>query len=395
MPDNLYNDERLIDVPKIDSQIENEHRHRYKIAADYVKGKYVLDAACGSGYGTEILAEVAQAVIGIDYSAEVIEYCRSKNEKENATFIQMSVIKLSFPDNYFDVVVSFETLEHLSLHQQPLFMKEVKRVLKQDGLFIVSSPDKVVWEYWANEGPNKFHLGEICRDDFERLLKQFFCQTYICAQDYVAASIVLGEDNVEFSKLIYSQNYDFNTPPLYNIAFCSDVNLPQFLSSIYLQNRMSAYIESKLGFSEMYLYFDQGHGFCEADKIKAPLKFLGGGLFSVTFWLPAEATALRFDPGEKACCIKGIHLSDHSLSINAVNGEFQSDGSFLFLCADPIFLIEGAQSYPKDTEISIELKYSPLEQVILPYIRDLKKQQALLVERNRRLRWKRKEKRKR
>ena len=86
MATDLYNGERLMDVPSIDSQIENEHRHRYKMASEYIVGKYVLDAACGSGYGTKILAEAAKTVIGIDYDADLVEYCKNNNEKKNVIF---------------------------------------------------------------------------------------------------------------------------------------------------------------------------------------------------------------------------------------------------------------------------------------------------------------------
>lgn len=392
MATDLYNGERLMDVPSIDSQIENEHRHRYKMASEYIVGKYVLDAACGSGYGTKILAEAAKTVIGIDYDADLVEYCKNNNEKKNVIFRQMSVVKLDFPDNYFDAVVSFETIEHISPEQQPIFIKEIKRVLKPEGLLFISSPDQAVWERWQNGDPNEFHIGELDRDNFEKLLKKYFCQFYLYAQDYVPASIITSSDDTNSSKLIYSQNYDFNTQPLYNIAICSDGNIPSISSSVYLQNRISAYIEKQLGFSEMYLYFDQGDGFCEADKIKAPLKCSSGDLLSVTFSLPAEAKALRFDPGEKPCCISEIHLSDDCLSVNAVNGVCQADGSFLFICPDPMFLIEGASSYPRYTEITIRLKYSFLEQGILSYIETLKKQEYQLAKKNQRMVWKRRRK---
>lgn len=116
--DTLFNRERLISYSDLDYQIENEHKHRYRTAAKFVKNKRVLDAACGSGYGSAILAESAASVVGVDHSAAVIDYCKRTYKKENLSYVQMSVSALEFPENSFDIVVSFETIEHLTHQDQ-------------------------------------------------------------------------------------------------------------------------------------------------------------------------------------------------------------------------------------------------------------------------------------
>ena len=102
-------------VPGIDDeQLEMEHYQRYYSVLPLVKDKVVLDAACGEGYGTMILASAAVKVSGIDNSSEVIERAQKEyGHKENIEFIAGSVAHLPFHEKSVDVVVSFETIEHI------------------------------------------------------------------------------------------------------------------------------------------------------------------------------------------------------------------------------------------------------------------------------------------
>ena len=116
-----------------------EHSIRYLFASQFTSSKTVLDAACGSGYGSAILSESgAQKEVGIDHSLEAIEYCEKNFKKANLEFKKQNCEKITL-DTMFDVVISFETIEHLK--NQDNFLTEIKRVLKDDGLFIVSTPN--------------------------------------------------------------------------------------------------------------------------------------------------------------------------------------------------------------------------------------------------------------
>ena len=98
----MNDEERLVLNGKWDPQTVCEHIHRYHFAKQLVNNKVVLDAACGSGYGSALLAEEAKEVYGIDISEEAIEYARSNYEK--VKYSAMSIATLDFPDNFFDVI---------------------------------------------------------------------------------------------------------------------------------------------------------------------------------------------------------------------------------------------------------------------------------------------------
>ena len=140
-----FTGERLV-PGKVDLELEVEHMNRYIFASDLVKNKKVLDAACGTGYGTALLAQSAERVFGIDISKEAISYAESNYSAKNVNFAVANIEKLPFESDFFDVVVSFETIEHVDTQKQEKFLSEVKRILKKDGIFIISTPNKEVYK---------------------------------------------------------------------------------------------------------------------------------------------------------------------------------------------------------------------------------------------------------
>ena len=99
-----FTGERLV-PGKVDLELEVEHMNRYIFASDLVKDKKVLDAACGTGYGTALLAQTAQKVCGIDISEEAISYAKSNYSAKNVDFTVANIEKLPFENDFFDVVV--------------------------------------------------------------------------------------------------------------------------------------------------------------------------------------------------------------------------------------------------------------------------------------------------
>jgi 2-polyprenyl-3-methyl-5-hydroxy-6-metoxy-1,4-benzoquinol methylase len=145
------------------------HLKRYLFAQQYCTGKVVLDAACGAGYGSAELARVAPRVVGVDVDERAIEYARSRYGGDNVEFEAMDVTALRFADASFDVVVSFEAIEHVE--DDVAFLREVVRVLRPSGTFIVSTPNAAR----TTEHPaNPFHRVEYARENFARLLAQHF-----------------------------------------------------------------------------------------------------------------------------------------------------------------------------------------------------------------------------
>jgi len=126
------------------AQIRYEHLHRYALAARLVKDKTVLDLACGEGYGPYMLSKEAKRVVAIDIDEQTINHARSEYSSDNLEFIQGSVLEIPIRGKRkFDVITCFEGIEHVAEHDK--LLSEVKRLLKDDGLFIVSTPNKTTY----------------------------------------------------------------------------------------------------------------------------------------------------------------------------------------------------------------------------------------------------------
>jgi SAM-dependent methyltransferase len=145
------------------------HLKRYAFAEPWCRGKDVLDLACGVGYGSAHLARTAAHVVGGDLSEEAIAYARRRYAAPNVEFQALDAAALPFPNGSFDAVCSFETIEHLP--DRDAFLAEVARVLRADGVFLVSTPRADA----TDESPdNPFHHVELSREDFGRLLARRF-----------------------------------------------------------------------------------------------------------------------------------------------------------------------------------------------------------------------------
>jgi len=170
-----YTGERIIPEESFcgpETNIYKEHVARYNFASKYIKSKKVLDIACGSGYGCEILLKKgAKYVIGSDISEETIDYAKKHYQKKDIEFITNDIKKLDFSDEEFDCIVSFETLEHVK--DQEVVITELKRVLKKGGILIISTPNL---ESRTNdeEDTNRFHEKELTVKEFKKILGKFF-----------------------------------------------------------------------------------------------------------------------------------------------------------------------------------------------------------------------------
>lgn len=155
-----------------DATIGYEHLHRYRFAREFVNGKTVLDLACGEGYGSYLLSEDARAVVGVDIDDLCIQHASRKYARENLKFLLGSMTEIPVPGRHvFDVVVCFEAIEHTD--EQERLMAEVKRVLKDEGVFVVSTPNKAI--YSDQEGArNPFHVKELYFDELKALLSSYF-----------------------------------------------------------------------------------------------------------------------------------------------------------------------------------------------------------------------------
>lgn len=159
--------ERMVPAYHKGDLIYAEHVTRYMCAEPIVKDKVVLDIASGSGYGTQMLAKYAKKVYGVDVSEEAIEYSKANFGAENVEYKVGDGESIPLEDNSVDVVVTFETIEHIKDYNR--FMDEVMRVLKPDGVAIVSTPNDREFA----EG-NHFHLHEFEYSELVKLLDKRF-----------------------------------------------------------------------------------------------------------------------------------------------------------------------------------------------------------------------------
>lgn len=124
--------------------IDAEHRLRYLWASQAVAGKRVLDAGCGLSYGTRILASAgASCVTGVDVDQGAIEEARRRIPELAGDLQRGDIRDLPFGEDSFDVVVCFETIEHVEESERAL--SEFRRVLGPGGLLLVSSPNPAVY----------------------------------------------------------------------------------------------------------------------------------------------------------------------------------------------------------------------------------------------------------
>ncbi|KAF1689904.1 methyltransferase domain-containing protein [Pseudoxanthomonas taiwanensis] len=175
-------------IPTEGGEIRQEHLHRYSWCLSAVAGKDVLDVASGEGYGSAAMARVARSVVGVDISQEAVEHARTKYAGiANLRFEQGSAAALPLPDNCVDVVVSFETLEHL--HEQEEMIAEIRRVLRPEGCLILSSPNRKVYSEKAGHH-NEFHVRELDMAELSELLGRHFPAVRYVGQRLAVASTI-------------------------------------------------------------------------------------------------------------------------------------------------------------------------------------------------------------
>jgi len=143
-------------LDQVPNRVQQDHLARYNFLFPFIRGKKVLDIACGTGYGTSMYQDNGAEAYGIDLSEEAIQHAKEHYPRVN--FQVGNMAQISFPDCFFDVVTSFESLEHVEKETGIAFLKEVKRVLKPGGLFFLSTPNKKVLSPFRCDNP--YHLHE-------------------------------------------------------------------------------------------------------------------------------------------------------------------------------------------------------------------------------------------
>lgn len=217
-------------TPECVREIWYEHYHRYAFALLLARGKRVLDAACGEGYGSAMLAPVATSVVGVDIDANTVAHaCSRYAGQTNLSFRCADVTALDvLAEASFDLITCFETLEHVAA--QDALLAGFARLLAPDGILLVSSPDKA--EYSDARGfQNAFHVRELYRNELQALLDKHFPQVRLFAQKLLFQSVLWAVDGGQqpaaatTSRAGVVEN-GLAYPPLYYLALCSRQALP-------------------------------------------------------------------------------------------------------------------------------------------------------------------------
>jgi SAM-dependent methyltransferase len=186
--------ERLTEKAWVAPWLQHEHTTRYDWAASLAAGRTVADAACGTGYGARrLLAGGAARVDGFDISPDAIAEARGLHADAAARFEVADVTRLPVADHTYDLFVSFETIEHVP--DDLALLREVRRVLKPDGVFLCSTPNRAV----TNPGIaitgrpyNPFHRREYTRPELAAVLRQVFPSVEFLGQSFHSRRYVRG-----------------------------------------------------------------------------------------------------------------------------------------------------------------------------------------------------------
>ena len=144
------------------------HVVAYRYAAERVAGMDVLDAGCGEGYGSAMLAQRASSVVGVDLERDVIEHAAERYPA--VRFQTGDLATLGFDDGSFDAVITFQVIEHL---QSPRgFVTECARVLRPGGLLVLSTPNRLTFSPTGVRNP--FHTVEFAPAELRAVLEDTF-----------------------------------------------------------------------------------------------------------------------------------------------------------------------------------------------------------------------------
>ncbi|HKG40069.1 MAG TPA: glycosyltransferase [Conexibacter sp.] len=216
-----------------DVQVIYEHYHRYLWAADLVQGHRVLDIASGEGFGSAILAESAAHVTGIDIDPTTVQHSQLNYAAPNLTFREGSALELEiFEPASFDVVVTFELIEHVTDHERVL--AGIRHVLAPDGLLVISTPDRRMYSD-ATGAHNPFHEHELTEHELRELLGEHFEHVRLFGQRTAAGSRIAA---LEPTKPLTTRPFALHRTgedwreagepaPMYLVAVASAAALPE------------------------------------------------------------------------------------------------------------------------------------------------------------------------
>ncbi|MBH41218.1 MAG: hypothetical protein CL685_00710 [Candidatus Magasanikbacteria bacterium] len=183
-----------------------KQRKAYEYAATFVSGKKVLDYGVGSGFGTLLLSEHASHVCGVDVFPKTIAYCKKFHQKENTKFIRIpDSYTTPFPDNHFDVVTSFQVIEHIPNVGD--YLRELARVLKPGGTIIITTPNRGYRLLPFQKPWNEEHVREYHGPQLQKEVEEVFSSVDVRAISGVKEVVSIEHARVKQSPVaVYLRN---------------------------------------------------------------------------------------------------------------------------------------------------------------------------------------------
>ena len=137
------------------------------------KGMKVLDVACGEGNGTFYLSKYCSEIVGVDIDSETVLRIKSKFTADNLRFIVADAEKLALRKNYFDIIISIHTMEHLRNDVE--FMYNCYELLKENGTMILEVPKRKEYPFKGITKPlSRYHIREYTFTELEKTVSNNF-----------------------------------------------------------------------------------------------------------------------------------------------------------------------------------------------------------------------------
>jgi len=174
------------------------HLKAYETAAAMARGKRVLDLGCNNGYGSELLAREAAHVTGVDVSERSIAAARRRCPR--LEFLLVDGVTLPFPDASFDAVFSFQVIEHID--DPAPYLAEIRRVLRPDGVAVLTTPNGEVRLEPGMAPWNEFHVREYSTRELSALLGRTFGSVEILGLTAIAELARVEERRVRRARLM-------------------------------------------------------------------------------------------------------------------------------------------------------------------------------------------------
>ncbi|MBI4514766.1 MAG: class I SAM-dependent methyltransferase [Deltaproteobacteria bacterium] len=179
----IFTGERLVAGDPLFAVDFARHLVAYRYAQELARGKLVLDAGCGDGYGSHLLAETAARVVGVDRSADTVAVAARRYQTSNLTYRVCELTRLADLGERFELVINFQVIEHL-VDPRP-FLRQVQAVLRPGGRLIVTTPNRV-----NSLVENPYHVHEYEAGELAALLREVFARVElrgVCGNERVMA----------------------------------------------------------------------------------------------------------------------------------------------------------------------------------------------------------------